>query len=58
MATNASVEGEATSVFLEQEIRPLGAGVLAGLPCGAPLSTHLTIVATWSSDNDGSLRKP
>ena len=29
----------------------------AGLPCGAPLSTHFTIFAIFSSDNDTSLLK-
>ena len=40
VATNASVEGEATSVFLEQEIRPLGARVsrlARGIPVGSDL---------------------
>ncbi len=40
VATNASVEGEATSVFLEQEIRPLGPRVtrlVRGIPVGSDL---------------------
>lgn len=40
VATNSSVEGEATSVFLEQEIRPLGARVTRlarGIPVGSDL---------------------
>lgn len=40
VATNASVEGEATSVFLEQEIRPLGPRVTRlarGIPVGSDL---------------------
>ena len=40
VATNASVEGEATSVFLQQEIRPLGARVsrlARGIPVGSDL---------------------
>ena len=40
LATNASVEGEATSVFLEQEIRPLGPRVTRlarGIPVGSDL---------------------
>ena len=40
IATNASVEGEATSVFLEQEIRPLGPRVTRlarGIPVGSDL---------------------
>ncbi len=27
----------------------------AGLPCGAPASTHLTMVSISSSESDGSL---
>ncbi|MEC7833827.1 MAG: recombination mediator RecR, partial [Gemmatimonadota bacterium] len=37
LATNASVEGEATAVYLEQEIRPLGPSVTRlarGIPVG------------------------
>jgi len=40
LATNASVEGEATSVFLDQEIRPLGPKVTRlarGIPVGSDL---------------------
>lgn len=40
VATNASVEGEATSVYLEQEIRPLGPLVTRlarGIPAGSDL---------------------
>jgi recombination protein RecR len=40
VATNASVEGEATSVYLEQEIRPLGPRVTRlarGIPMGSDL---------------------
>lgn len=40
VATNSSVEGEATSVFLEQEIRPLGPRVTRlarGIPVGSDL---------------------
>ncbi|NNF14649.1 MAG: recombination protein RecR [Gemmatimonadetes bacterium] len=40
LATNASVEGEATSVFLEQEIRPFGPRVTRlarGIPVGSDL---------------------
>jgi recombination protein RecR len=40
VATNASVEGEATSVYLEQEIRPLGPRVTRlarGIPVGSDL---------------------
>ena len=40
VATNASVEGEATSVFLEQEIRPMGPKVTRlarGIPVGSDL---------------------
>jgi recombination protein RecR len=40
VATNASVEGEATSVFLEHEIRPLGPRVTRlarGIPVGSDL---------------------
>lgn len=40
VATNASVEGEATSVFLEEEIRPFGARVTRlarGIPVGSDL---------------------
>lgn len=40
VATNASVEGEATSVFLEQQIRPLGPRVTRlarGIPVGSDL---------------------
>ena len=40
VATNASVEGEVTSVFLEQEIRPLGPRVTRlarGIPVGSDL---------------------
>lgn len=40
IATNASVEGEATAVFLEQEIRPLGPRVTRlarGIPVGSDL---------------------
>ena len=40
VATNASVEGEATSVFLEREIRPLGPRVTRlarGIPVGSDL---------------------
>jgi len=40
VATNASVEGEATAVFLEQEIRPLGPRVTRlarGIPVGSDL---------------------
>lgn len=40
IATNASVEGEATAVYLEQEIRPLGARVTRlarGIPVGSDL---------------------
>ncbi|HCO12784.1 MAG TPA: recombination protein RecR [Gemmatimonadetes bacterium] len=40
IATNASVEGEATSVFLEQEIRPMGPSVTRlarGIPVGSDL---------------------
>lgn len=40
IATNASVEGEATSVYLEQEIRPLGPRVTRlarGIPVGSDL---------------------
>ena len=40
VATNASVEGEATSVFLEQKIRPLGPRVTRlarGIPVGSDL---------------------
>lgn len=40
IATNASVEGEATAVFLEQQIRPLGARVTRlarGIPVGSDL---------------------
>ena len=43
VATNASVEGEATSVFLEQEIRPLGARV-SRLARGIPVSSDLEYV--------------
>src|SRR5204863_6019940 len=31
-----------------------GGGMSAGLPCGAPWSTHLTIVSISSSESDGS----
>ncbi len=40
IATNASVEGEATAVFLEQRIRPLGPNVTRlarGIPVGSDL---------------------
>jgi recombination protein RecR len=40
IATNASVEGEATSVYLEHEIRPLGPRVTRlarGIPVGSDL---------------------
>jgi recombination protein RecR len=40
VATNASVEGEATSVYLEQEIRPMGPRVTRlarGIPVGSDL---------------------
>lgn len=40
VATNASVEGEATSVFLEREIKPLGPTVTRlarGIPVGSDL---------------------
>ena len=40
VATNASVEGEATSVFLDQQIRPLGPRVTRlarGIPVGSDL---------------------
>ena len=40
LATNASVEGEATAVFLEQEIRPMGPRVTRlarGIPVGSDL---------------------
>ena len=40
LATNASVEGEATAVYLEQEIRPLGPSVTRlarGIPVGGDL---------------------
>jgi recombination protein RecR len=40
VATNASVEGEATAVYLEQQIRPLGARVTRlarGIPVGSDL---------------------
>ena len=40
IATNASVEGEATAVYLEQEIRPLGPRVTRlarGIPMGSDL---------------------
>jgi recombination protein RecR len=40
LATNSSVEGEATSVYLEQEIRPLGPRVTRlarGIPVGSDL---------------------
>ncbi len=40
VATNASVEGEATAVYLEQEIRPLGPTVTRlarGIPVGSDL---------------------
>lgn len=40
VATNSSVEGEATSVYLEQEIRPLGPRVTRlarGIPVGSDL---------------------
>jgi recombination protein RecR len=40
LATNASVEGEATAVYLEQQIRPLGPRVTRlarGLPVGSDL---------------------
>lgn len=40
IATNASVEGEATAVFLEQQIRPLGPRVTRlarGIPVGSDL---------------------
>jgi recombination protein RecR len=40
VATNSSVEGEATSVYLEQEIRPLGPRVTRlarGIPMGSDL---------------------
>ena len=40
IATNASVEGEATAVYLEQQIRPLGARVTRlarGIPVGSDL---------------------
>lgn len=40
VATNSSVEGEATSVFLEQEIRPMGPRVTRlarGIPVGSDL---------------------
>ncbi len=40
IATNASVEGEATSVYLEQEVRPLGPRVTRlarGIPVGSDL---------------------
>ena len=40
VATNASVEGEATAVYLEQQIRPLGPRVTRlarGLPVGSDL---------------------
>jgi recombination protein RecR len=40
VATNASVEGEATAVYLEQEIRPLGPRVTRlarGIPVGSDL---------------------
>lgn len=40
IATNASVEGEATAVYLEQEIRPLGPRVTRlarGIPVGSDL---------------------
>lgn len=40
VATNSSLEGEATSVFLEQEIRPLGPRVTRlarGIPVGSDL---------------------
>ncbi len=40
IATNASVEGEATAVYLEQQVRPLGARVTRlarGIPVGSDL---------------------
>jgi recombination protein RecR len=40
IATNASVEGEATAVYLEQQVRPLGPRVTRlarGLPVGSDL---------------------
>ena len=40
LATNASVEGEATAVYLEQEIRPLGPAITRlarGIPVGSDL---------------------
>jgi len=40
VATNASVEGEATAVYLEDKIRPLGARVTRlarGIPVGSDL---------------------
>jgi recombination protein RecR len=40
VATNSSVEGEATAVYLEQEIRPLGPTVTRlarGIPVGSDL---------------------
>jgi len=43
IATNASVEGEATSVFLEQEIRPLGPRVTR-LARGIPVASDLEYV--------------
>lgn len=43
VATNASVEGEATSVYLEQEIRPLGP-VVTRLARGIPVGSDLEYV--------------
>ena len=40
LATNASVEGEATAVYLEQQVRPLGPRVTRlarGIPVGSDL---------------------
>jgi recombination protein RecR len=40
IATNASVEGEATAVYLDQEIRPMGPRVTRlarGIPVGSDL---------------------
>jgi len=43
VATNASVEGEATSVYLEQEIRPLGP-IVTRLARGIPVGSDLEYV--------------
>src|SRR2546422_8744576 len=52
LVTTRSGSSPNTQVFAGGNMR--GAGASAGLPFGAPLSTHLVMVAIWASLSDGS----